>query len=124
MVALAAKNTTTESWVSSTWVVLAQRKSQQEYNLNLFNMTAWVFMCCELKDPERDLLVDEPEAWVPAAHYTAAQEPPQVFAPGVIKRWLVTDTVEGCAVVARQSRVSELLEGEAYIGEDERTKQS
>ena len=49
------------------------------------------------------------------------QEPPQGFvAPGVIKRWLVTDISEGCAAVARQIRVSELLEVEAYTGEDQK----
>ena len=78
-------------------------------------------MCCELKTQERDLLLNEPEAWVPAAHSAAIQQPPQGFgAPGIIKCWLDTNIVEGCAVVARQSRVSELLEGEPYIGADKK----
>ena len=64
-----------------------RKDGQQDYNWNLFNMSAQVFMCCELKEPERELLLNEPEAWVPPAHSVSVQEPPQGFyVYGAVKR--------------------------------------
>ena len=82
---------------------------------NIYNVPAWVILCCEMREDLHQRILDPRGEWRPAEYALHLQAPPQGFeADGLVRRWISSGLENDLAVLARCQYIERLLPGEPW----------
>ena len=93
-----------------------RHEGEEVYTQNIYNVPAWVVLCCELHDSAHERILSECDEWRPAESSLHIQAPPQGFvAEGLVRRWDTCGVHGGLAVMARSQYVESLTPGTLWM---------
>ena len=93
-----------------------RHEGEEVYTQNIYNVPAWVVLCCELHDTAHERILSERDEWRPAESSLHIQAPPQGFvAEGLVRRWDTCGVHGGLAVMARSQYVESLTPGTLWV---------
>ena len=74
-------------------------KGEEVYAQNIYNVPAWVILCCKMRADAHEWILDERDEWLPAENPLHLQAPPQGFeADGLVRRWISSGLHKDLAV--------------------------
>ena len=75
---------------------------EEIYTQNIYNVPAWVVLCCELWPAAHERILNKRDEWRPAESALHLQAPPQGFEPdGLVRSRMSCGLEEGLTALAR-----------------------
>ena len=89
-----------------------RHEGEELYTQNIYNVPAWVALCCEMHATAHERILNERDEWRPAESALHLQAPPEGFEPdGLVRRWETCGLQDGLTVLARSQHIEPLIPG-------------